>query len=137
MAHRNRFPALALAALIGIGIPGAASAATQATGSYSFRTALTNADGRRAGAYEGVLTIEIASSGTVQGIYREEDTGRIIDVTGGLTGTRLWLDLGNRHVDGTLVDGKIDGYTPIGTAVGPGGVDDGYHFVAVPSEQHI
>jgi hypothetical protein len=79
-----------------------------------FNTTMAASDRVSAGAYEGTLYLNISKDGIVQGTYREADASGLRDVTGGLDGDKIWLQIGNRggmHITGTYIDGVIVGYT--------------------------
>jgi hypothetical protein len=64
------------------------------------------------GEYDGTMQLNISSDGIVQGFYRP-DNGRFVAVTGGVTETTFWLDIGSMssnplHFTGTFKDGHID-----------------------------
>lgn len=69
-------------------------------------------DPQSAGEYDGRLRLHVASDGVVSGTFMNTEGG-VSDVTGGLTGTKIWLDLAagsaslRRYFTGTLVDGTL------------------------------
>jgi len=68
-------------------------------------------DPLRAGEYDGRLRIRITPDGIVGGTFMTTE-GTLSSVIGGLTGTKIWLQLGEstpleRTFQGTLVDGKL------------------------------
>ncbi len=119
----------ALALVLGAGAP--ASAATAPPAKVTFHTALTP-EYYGSGEYDGTLNLNIGADGIVNGYYREEDTGKFRQVTGGISGDRIWLDLGydGPHLNGTYKDGKIVAYTPI---IGP----QPYKFTATPEATQL
>lgn len=63
-----------------------------------------------AGQYTGRMTLRFYSSGIVNGTYRDEFAGGIKNVSGGLSGDKLWLSFGmhGRHqFNGTIGKGGI------------------------------
>jgi hypothetical protein len=110
MTTSIRNAAAAAGLLAALALPLASPAATTTSAEpqrYTLRTQLS--DDHRAGAYEGTLMLTIYPSGIVQGTYRPSDGG-ITDVTGGLTGKDIWLDVGARgrlHVTGTFENGVL------------------------------
>jgi hypothetical protein len=81
-----------------------------------------------AGAFGGTLNLDIFGDGIVTGFYRADDTVTLRQVTGGLSGDRIWIDLGfdRGYISGTYRDGKIDAYTGL-LGIQP------YRFTAVPA----
>ena len=64
------------------------------------------------GVAEGSLRLTIGADGSILGYFRPVDQGRLIDVHGSLTGTKIYLYIGNDlAINGTYRDGKLDGYT--------------------------
>src|SRR5471032_1793693 len=51
-----------------------------------------------AGEYDGTMQLRVTSDGIVSGYYRP-DNGRFIAVTGGLSNTQFWLDIGSLGPD--------------------------------------
>jgi hypothetical protein len=89
-------------------------AATDTTARYDLATRLWQPE--FGGQYEGRLRLRVSSDGIVNG-YFMDSSGRTTDVTGGLTGTKIWLQLNNRTVRqqtfvGTFVDGIIEAKAP-------------------------
>jgi hypothetical protein len=84
------------------------------------------------GEYAGTLNLNIGKDGVLSGYFRYDDVGTLRQVTGGLEGDHVWLDLGpdGPHIIGTFTDGKIVGYT---TYEG----HQPYRFTATPEAQHI
>ncbi len=68
-----------------------------------------------AGGYDGTLKLRIDPSGIIDGIYRPNGSGPFVQVSGGLSGDRIWLDLGNgrggritgRYRNGWIVGGTF------------------------------
>jgi hypothetical protein len=111
-----------------------ASQAASTTGAspqkYTLETRLT--DRYHAGEYDGTLNLAVYPSGIVQGTFRPSDGG-VRTVTGGMSGTDIWLDIGWQHplrLTGTLKDGVLQAVANI-----PG--PDTYTFEAtiVPSHR--
>jgi len=103
----------ALAALLfSLATPLASTAMTTGDRSVTFDTALAP-QYYGAGEYDGVLHLTIASDGAIMGYYRDGDTADVRTVFGGITGDRIWLDLGRGGppITGTYDGGKIVGYT--------------------------
>jgi hypothetical protein len=63
-----------------------------------------------AGDREGSLELRIAPGGGITGNFRPVDSGRLVDVTGSLSGDVIMLFIGwdGPPIVGTLKDGKID-----------------------------
>ncbi len=70
-----------------------------------------------AGEYDGRLRLSISDDGIVSGTFMNTE-GQIVQVTGGMTGTKIWLLIGNgsriqnHYFNGTLVDGKLTATAP-------------------------
>jgi hypothetical protein len=106
-----RSAAAAAGLLAALAFPAASQAATT-TGSqpqhYDLQTRIT--DQHHAGEYDGRLALTIYPNGIVQGTYFPSDGG-VRNVTGGLTGTNIWLDigsLGQLHLSGTFKNGVLE-----------------------------
>jgi hypothetical protein len=103
---------LALAAVIA---PLPALPANNDVASYDLST--REFDLMSAGEYDGRLRLRISPDGIVGGKFMNSE-GRTSMVTGGLNGTKIWLELGNssaighRTYNGTFVDGKIEATAP-------------------------
>jgi hypothetical protein len=103
---------LALAAAIAP-LPGHAASGTVVN--YDLKT--REVDLMSAGEYDGRLRLRIAPDGIVGGTFMNTE-GRTSFITGGLDGTKIWLDLGNssaighRTYNGTLIDGKLEATAP-------------------------
>ena len=121
-----KFAPLALAASLALVTPLAAAAPAAAVGTlgpvttvtpdrlFNYDTSLAPQD-FGAGAYDGRLRLTISSAGIVSGTYQPEDTTQLRIVTGGVSADKIWLDLGaGLHIDGTIHDGAIVGYTFLG-----------------------
>lgn len=68
------------------------------------------------GEFAGSLSLRVSADGIVSGYYRPEGNGRFISVTGGVSGTRLWLEIGAfaarpTRFSGTFSQGKIEAYS--------------------------
>jgi hypothetical protein len=124
----------ALAALVAA--PPAGSAATNESavlhpaGQVTYATSLVDVD-HPGGEYDGTLNVTIAEDGTIAGFYRPADTGRVIQVTGGLTGDKVFLNIGwsGAPITGTYDHGRIIGYTFNG--------HDTERFVATPTQPNL
>jgi hypothetical protein len=74
-------------------------------------------DWNPAGEYDGRLRMEIRPDGIVGGSFINTE-GQTSLITGGIQGTKIWLDLGfasavgHRTYNGTLVDGKLEATAP-------------------------
>jgi hypothetical protein len=99
-------PALMLVAALAPTMAGAGAAPA----SYDLNTRQT--DVMSAGEYDGRLKMRISADGIVSGTFWDTE-GHVSSVSGGLDGTKLWIDIGNasptgrRLFNGTLVDGKL------------------------------
>jgi len=120
---------------LGLAAAGSSAAAAAETGlapgTYTYATTLTP-QFYGAGAYEGVLRLTVANDGGIFGYFRYDDAGTVRSVVGGVTGNRIWLDLGGNvstvPINGTVENGKI-----------LGGLYDGrqpFEFVATP-DAHV
>jgi hypothetical protein len=64
------------------------------------------------GEYDGTMQLTVTPDGIVSGFYRPSD-GRFVAVTGGVSDTTFWLDIGSMssnplHFTGTFKDGRIN-----------------------------
>ena len=127
---KARFLAAILAAGLGLagGLPAFASTSTlpipQVEQHLTLQTTLAPDYG--VGVYEGTLNLNISPDGIVTGTYRPNDE-EYRQVTGGLTGDQIWLDIGffgHLHIAGKLDNGKIVATTFLH--------DETYSFQAVP-----
>jgi hypothetical protein len=106
---------LAFLALTTAFAPLAAMPATGTTESYDLNT--RQYDDISAGEYDGRMRLRISPDGIVSGTFMDTQGG-ITDVTGGLDGTKIWLQIGNsshigrNYYSGTFVDGKLKGVAP-------------------------
>jgi hypothetical protein len=127
----NAFRSLAAVAVFMLAtlVPAAAIVGTPGSKPVTYSTALTP-DWRGVGAFEGRLTLTISPDGIVSGFYRPADGTRLSDVTGGLDGNRIWLDLGQGGL--SHIDGTYDGRT-INGGIYVSGQD--YTFTATPEAQ--
>jgi len=110
-----------------LSVPFAASAMPLAPASRTLVLTSRIVQALRAGEIDGRMRLTISRDGTLTGSYRDEDTGAISDVTGGVdAGNKLWLDIGDGfgrfHFTGTLTGTTID-------ASAYHGVDD-LHLIA-------
>jgi len=97
-------------------LTGTAGAVGQPPGDLmTYHTAFVQQSPNGAGQIEGTMHLRIAADGKIQGDYRPGG-GRLFDVVGGLTGEKIWLNIGYTrviHLTGTYENGKIVGYTYI------------------------
>ena len=104
---RAAFGAIAFAAVLS---PAGSWAATATTTSYDLMTRQT--DIVTGGEYDGRLRLRVSPEGIVAGSFVTTE-GRISQVSGGIEGSNIWIDLhagspGTAGVfSGTLVDGKL------------------------------
>jgi len=69
-------------------------------------------DPTSAGEYDGRLRLSVSADGIVSGSFMDTE-GYISQVTGGMTGEKIWFTIGNsnriqnHYFNGTLVDGKL------------------------------
>ena len=105
---RSAVAAAGMLAALAVPVSALAASTTSAqTQSYTIPTKLT--DRYHAGEYDGLLRIRISPDGIVQGTYQPSDGG-IVDVSGGLDGKNIWLDIGgfhSLHVTGTFRNGVL------------------------------
>ncbi len=101
-------PALALPARADL----PAAADTLAPGTHDFTTTFspTRVGG---GSFVGVLRVQVAKDGSISGFFRNTSAGEFHQITGGVRGSQVWLDLGTigdgRPFNATYHDGKIEG----------------------------
>jgi hypothetical protein len=92
-----------------------------------FKTSLVS-DDHPSGATEGTLRLNFGSGGTILGTFHPVDSGQYLQVSGGLTGDRIVLNIeGYPPIDGTYVHGKIVGYAFIN--------EDTHRFTAIRSDE--
>jgi hypothetical protein len=88
----------------------ARAAATTSADPQHYRLETVITQRYHAGEIDGTLTMTIYPSGIVQGQYRADD-GNVRNVTGGLDGERIWLDIGsngNFRLSGTFKNGVLE-----------------------------
>ena len=74
----------------------------------------------KAGEYQGRMRITVQPNGIITGWFTNTQ-GSISNVIGGLTGNKIWIQLGNAGIvghdyyQGTFIDGKIEAIAPITT----------------------
>jgi hypothetical protein len=77
---------------------------------YVFQTRTT--ESYHGGEYDGTLNLTVYPSGIASGWFRFNDAGDVRNVSGGVSGTQIWLDIGGTlhtvHIEGTLKNGVID-----------------------------
>lgn len=99
-------PALVLAATLG------SSAANAEPEAHTYDLATKQTDVMSAGEYDGKLKLRVFPNGIVAGTFMDTQ-GHVSSVTGGLDGTKIWIDLGaasptSAHLFvGTFADGKL------------------------------
>jgi hypothetical protein len=68
-------------------------------------------DASSAGEYDGRLRLSISTDGIVSGNFMTTE-GQVAGVSGGLSGTKIWLQVGNgvrgQIFTGTFADGKLE-----------------------------
>ncbi len=128
----NALAVATLGAALGLATVGPASAAQSdaiAPGTHTYHTAFAP-QYFGGGEYDGVLRLRVAADGAISGYFRNQDVGTFRNVVGGVSGSRVWLDLGPglaaSPIEATVKDGKIVGGTY--TSGQP------YSFVAVPDD---
>ncbi len=105
---------LALAAAIA---PIPTLAADKNAASYDLAT--RRFDPMAAGEFDGRMRLRVTSDGIVSGTFMNTE-GKISHVIGGLTGTKIWLQIGDHRAvrqltyNGTLIDGKLNVTAPHG-----------------------
>jgi hypothetical protein len=102
------FAALSVLALTAAFVPLPTLADSNAV---SYDLATRQFDPMSACEYDGRLRIRIAPDGIVNGTFMTSD-GQLSSVTGGLQGTKIWLQTGTggplgRIFNGTLINGKL------------------------------
>jgi hypothetical protein len=98
-----------------------------AIGNLTFTTTLVSVD-HPAGAIDGTLRLTIGAGGTILGYYRGVDSGTFRQVSGGLDGDRIYLNIsGLPPMTGIYENGTIVGYTLLH--------NDTNRFTALPAEQ--
>lgn len=94
--------------------PLSVSAAARPTQTYDLVTHET--DAISPGEIEGRLHISISPDGIVYGTFIDSQ-GRIQSVSGGLEGTKIWLQIGQNIIHnsftGTLIDGVLTAKAPV------------------------
>jgi hypothetical protein len=109
---------LAVLALTAAYAPQTAQAASGPTMSYDLN--VRTYDQLTAGEYDGRMRIRITPDGIVQGTFMNTQ-GQASSVTGGLDGTKIWLEIGNssrigrNYYSGTFMDGVIKAAAPTTT----------------------
>ena len=108
---KSRILSLAAGAVVLATAPNAALAAG-GDRSYNLNTRIVE-QAPSVGEYDGSLRLHVSADGIVSGFYRPDADARFIPVTGGLSGNRLWLEIGifaRRPVrfSGTFAGGHID-----------------------------
>jgi hypothetical protein len=102
--------ALSLLILNALFVPVAVNAATDTTVSYVLTT--WQKDVMSGGQYNGRMRIYIRPDGVIGGTFMTTD-GQLSQIVGGLSGTKIWLQIGNstpglqKTYQGTFVDGKL------------------------------
>jgi hypothetical protein len=132
LGSRNALVAMLWTALAAVALsPAAATPAVPVASdgiasNVLFKTSLVS-DTHPSGAYEGTLSLNFGRGGTILGYFHPVDSGQYLQVSGGLTGDRIYLDIdGFPPIEGTYADGKIAGYTFIH--------EDTHRFTAIRSE---
>jgi hypothetical protein len=117
------------AALTFVAMPAIARSAVLPERNVIFTTSEVDVD-RPNGALEGSLNINIFANGTLLGYFRPADGSRLIDVHGGITGKRVFVDIGGqRPIVGTYDGTTITGYRGFGS--------DLYRFTAIRSQHEL
>lgn len=115
---KRNFAVLAGAATLwctAIGMTASASiAAPSATAATSYSTEMQQTQPvPSGGVYAGVLRVSMSSEGIVSGWYLPADAGNVEIVTGGKSGSKVWMEIGNTNpvrIDAMLQrDGSIVG----------------------------
>jgi hypothetical protein len=111
MRNHLRIAAGALTLLGALALPSQAPATTSSASSEPTRFAMQTSyyDTRTPGAFLGRMTLNVYPSGIVNGFYFP-DNGQVRDVTGGLNGDKVWLNIGgvdSLRLNGTLKDGVL------------------------------
>ena len=123
---RTAMTASALLATFALPIASQAASTTNAPPQrYVFQTRMT--ESMHAGEYDGTLRLTVFPNGIVSGTFQPSDGGAR-SVSGGTSGTQIWLDIGGAmrsvHLEGTLKNGVLqatanipgpDTYTFVGT----------------------
>jgi hypothetical protein len=111
MRNYTKIAASALALIGALALPVRAPAATSSATSEPARFAMQTSyyDTRTPGAFLGRMTLNVYPSGIVNGYYFP-DGGLVRNVTGGLDGDKIWLNIGgvdSLRLNGTLKDGVL------------------------------
>ena len=115
---KTRAVALSIAFLLAAFAPSLARASTDVTVNYVLST--WQKDVMSGGQYNGRMRIFIRPDGVVGGTFMDTN-GLLSQVVGGLSGTKIWLQIGDhspglqKTYEGTFVDGKL-----LATAQGAG-----------------
>jgi tRNA A37 threonylcarbamoyladenosine synthetase subunit TsaC/SUA5/YrdC len=91
-----------------IAAPAAVSSTSQAPAVFHMQTRLY--DTYHPFEIDGQMNLNVYPSGIVNGFYIPADTGGVREVTGGVMGQSVWLDIGgvhSLHLTGTLKDGVL------------------------------
>lgn len=121
--------AIALAVACMLGTP-AATLAVQSSGpvTQTYSTALTQTYGSPY-PVTGSLQLIDDGNGILHGYYRPDDNGQFVPVTGGVDGSRIWIDFGSNAR--LKINGHLEGQKIVGSSVN--GADAGQlQFVATP-----
>jgi hypothetical protein len=115
-----------------LALPLAAQAATTTNaGPQSCTLESHLAEQYHAGEYDGTLNLTVYPNGIVQGSYRPSDGG-VRTVTGGISGSQIWLEIGMEHplrLTGTFKGGVLQ---TVANIPGP----DIYTFDATVAPSH-
>ena len=111
MRNHLKIAASALGLIGALSLPVQAPAATSTTSTEPVRFAMQTSyyDTRTPGAFLGRMTLNVYPSGIVNGYYFP-DNGQVRNVTGGLDGDKIWLNIGgvdSLRLNGTLKDGVL------------------------------
>lgn len=106
------------ALLLALAIPAYAQAASASGPTVVYSTAIQRIAGYSY-PVSGRLQIRTSRTGIISGYYRPADNNDFVPVTGGVQGTRVWLDIGKNGQ--TRVTGRMNGGKIVGTAFGPNG----------------
>jgi hypothetical protein len=112
-------------AILLLGMAPAAFAATSQQGgaAQTFTFPTRYYDTARPGDIDGRLNITVYPSGIVNGFYLSSDSGRPVDVVGGVNGKTIWLNIGGAdrvnplHLTGTFENGVLNATV---SKLGPG-----------------
>ena len=122
----------ALAIACGLAAVPALAVENPGASDLTYRTALTQIYGSQ---YPVTGSLELANDGNgiLHGYYRPDDNQDLIPVTGGISGSHVWIDIGSAGQ--YRIDGHLDGQKIVGS-VTSGAAPGELEFVATPEKSN-